>query len=228
MNPMSYTSDVAEQVVQITLDGAKTALRVAGNAAVSITELLTAVLQNQQQTPGQTQFVQALKDGPDMRVFAIRDADLVSFVQEAKAYGIPYYTLRSERSADSEVIYLLTPEADSARVDRILERSCPDPAMPESPGPSTEPEQSAPEPRRDVFEEILRSGAENPTAARNGSGAPSAPSSRSGNASRSETDRPSVREALARIREEQRLLRKQQEQQRRARSRARREQEAER
>ena len=218
MNPMSYTSDVAEQVVQITLDGAKTALRVAGNAAVSITELLTAVLQNQQQTP----------DGPDMRVFAIRDADLVSFVQEAKAYGIPYYTLRSERSADSEVIYLLTPEADSARVDRILERSCPDPAMPESPGPSTEPEQSAPEPRRDVFEEILRSGAENPTAARNGSGAPSAPSSRSGNASRSETDRPSVREALARIREEQRLLRKQQEQQRRARSRARREQEAER
>ena len=83
---MSYSGDAAEQVVRMSLEGAEVAARITGQGAKEIALLLYAVLKDQKKTKGKTRLTNMLKSGKELKVFAVKDEDLVKFCKEAKRY----------------------------------------------------------------------------------------------------------------------------------------------
>ena len=76
---MSYSGDAAEQVVRMSLEGAEVAARITGQGAKEIALLLYAVLKDQKKTKGKTRLTNMLKSGKELKVFAVKDEDLVKF-----------------------------------------------------------------------------------------------------------------------------------------------------
>ena len=97
---MSYSGDAAEQVVRMSLEGAEVAARITGQGAKEIALLLYAVLKDQKKTKGKTRLTNMLKSGKELKVFAVKDEDLVKFCKEAKRYGILYCVLKDRDASD--------------------------------------------------------------------------------------------------------------------------------
>ena len=120
---MNESSQVAEQVVHITLNGLEIAIRLTGVAAKNIGALLVAALSQKNQTMGKTQLVNMLRSGKPLKVFSIQQKELKLFAQQARRYGI-LYTVLKERTANSPLsnIDIIVREEDGARLQRIVER----------------------------------------------------------------------------------------------------------
>ena len=120
---MNEGSQVAEQVVRMTLNGLEFAIRLTGSAAKNIGALLVAVLSQKEQTMGKTRLVNMLRSGKPLKVFSIQQKDMKTFVQQAKRYGI-LYTVLKERTGNSPLadIDIIVREEDGARLQRIIER----------------------------------------------------------------------------------------------------------
>ena len=67
----SYSSDAAEQVVRMTLEGSEVALKLAGSGAKQLAILLYAVLRDQKKTKGKMRLTNMLRSGKELKVFAI-------------------------------------------------------------------------------------------------------------------------------------------------------------
>ena len=83
----TYSSDAAEQVVRMTLEGTEVAVRLAGNGAKQLAVLLYAVLKDQKKTKGKIRLTNMLRSGKELKVFAVKDQDVTRFCTEAKKYG---------------------------------------------------------------------------------------------------------------------------------------------
>lgn len=118
---MSYSGDAAEQVVRMSLEGAEVAARITGQGAKEIALLLYAVLKDQKKTKGKTRLTNMLKSGKELKVFAVKDEDLVKFCKEAKRYGILYCVLK-DRDASDGITDVMVRAEDASKVNRIFER----------------------------------------------------------------------------------------------------------
>ena len=119
---MSYnTSDAAEQVVRMSMDGAEVALRVAGKGAEKLAVLLYAILKDQKRTKGKIRLANLLRSGKELKVFAVRDRDLQKFCTEAKKYGV-LYTVLKDRDADDGLTDIMVRAEDASKINRIFER----------------------------------------------------------------------------------------------------------
>ncbi len=118
---MSGSSEAADQVVKMTLEGTETALRLAGSGAKHAAALLYGVLKDSGKSSGKTRLSGLLKSGKELRVFAVRDGDLRTFCAEAKRYGVLYTVLR-DRNASDGVTDVLVRSEDAGKVSRIFER----------------------------------------------------------------------------------------------------------
>ena len=117
----STSSDAAEQVVRISMDGAEFALKVAGTGAVKLTALLYAVLKDQKRTKGRIRLTNMLKNGEELSVFAVRDQDMQKFCTEARKYGV-LYTVLKDRDANDGYTDLMVRAKDAGKISRIIER----------------------------------------------------------------------------------------------------------
>jgi len=173
---MSYSGDAAEQVVRMSLEGAEVAARITGQGAKEIALLLYAVLKDQKKTKGKTRLTNMLKSGKELKVFAVKDEDLVKFCKEAKRYGILYCVLK-DRDASDGITDVMVRAEDASKINRIFER----------------------------FELTTVDKArvkENPTPARRSKSRPSEPISKpSGPTERESSERPSVRQVIRDIRQ---------------------------
>lgn len=119
---MSSTStDAAEQVVRISMDGAEFALRVAGSGAKQVAVLLYAILKDQRRTKGRIRLANMLRSGKELRIFAIRDQDLQKFCSEARKYGV-LYTVLKDRDAEDGLTDLMVRAEDASKINRIIDR----------------------------------------------------------------------------------------------------------
>ena len=73
----TYSSDAAEQVVRMTLEGTEVAIRLAGNGAKQLAILLYAVLKDQKKTKGKIRLTNILRSGKELKVFAVKDQDVM-------------------------------------------------------------------------------------------------------------------------------------------------------
>lgn len=173
---MSYAGDAAEQVVRMSLETGEVAVRLAGSGAKQVAVMLYAILRDQEKSRGKARLSQMLRSGKELKVFAVRDADLKRFCVEAKKYGVLYCVLKDRNAKDGNTDILVRAE-DASKINRIFERF-------------------------ELTTVDKAKGKENPTPARTEKSHPSEPiSKRSGPAERNSSDRPSVRQAIRDIRQ---------------------------
>ena len=119
---MSYSSgEAAEQVVRMTLNGVEVAAKISGKAAERLAVLLYAVLKDQKKTRGKTRLNSMLRSGKELKVFAIGDRDLEKFCREAKKYGILYCVLKDKTASDGHTDVFVRAE-DASKINRIFDR----------------------------------------------------------------------------------------------------------
>ena len=62
-----------------------------------------------------------LKSGKELKVFAVKDTDLQKFCEEAKKYGVLYCVLK-DRDASDGLTDIMTRAEDASKINRIFDR----------------------------------------------------------------------------------------------------------
>ena len=120
---MNTSSDAAEQIVRMSLQGAEVALKITGSGAKNIAAMLIAIAKDQQKVKGKTSLTNMLKSGRPLKVFSIRESDLKKFTEEAKRYGVLFSAIveKNGKNADG-MIDVMVKEEDAGKINRIVER----------------------------------------------------------------------------------------------------------
>ena len=118
---MNQSSDAAEQIVRMSLQGFEVAARVTGSGAKDIAALLLAVMKDKKKTAGKTNLVNMLKSGKELKVFSVKQEDFKKFTEEAKRYGVLYTALINKKAKDG-VTDILVKAEDASKINRIVQR----------------------------------------------------------------------------------------------------------
>lgn len=119
---MNASSDAAEQIVRISLNGMEVAAKITGKAAVEVANMLYAVMKDQKKTKGKTRLENLISTGKPLSVFCLKSEDFTCFQKEAKRYGVLYYAVRNQRSDTDNVVDIMVKLEDASRMNRIIER----------------------------------------------------------------------------------------------------------
>ena len=118
---MNTSSEAAEQVIRISLQGIEVAARLSGSGAKNIAALLVAIAKDKQKVRGKTTLTNMLKSGRPLKVFSIKTDDLKKFSEEAKRYGVLFSAIVEKNNKDG-MIDIMTKEEDASKINRIVER----------------------------------------------------------------------------------------------------------
>ena len=118
---MSYSGEAADQVVRLSLNGVEVAAKLSGSAAKQLAIMIYAILKDQKKTKGKIRLTNMLRSGKELKVFAVKDGDLQKFCEEAKKYGVLYCVLKDKNATDGITDIMVRAE-DAAKVNRILTR----------------------------------------------------------------------------------------------------------
>ena len=117
------TSESADELVKIYLEGLETVLRISGTGAKNIAMALIAMSKERTQTKGKTRLTNMLKSGKPLDIFTIKAEDLKKFSKEAKKYGILYCALANKKNNKIDgMVDIMVREEDGAKLNRISER----------------------------------------------------------------------------------------------------------
>lgn len=120
---MNTSSDAAEQIVRMSLQGAEVALKITGSGAKNIAAMLIAIAKDQQKVKGKTSLTNMLKSGRPLKVFSIRESDLKKFIEEAKRYGVLFSAIVEKNGNNADgMIDVMVKEEDAGKINRIVER----------------------------------------------------------------------------------------------------------
>ena len=117
------SSDAAEQVVKIYLEGVEVALKISGEATKNIVAAIYAIAKDKNRTKGKVRLTNMLKSGKDLKIFSIKKYELEKFSKEAKRYGVLYCALLDKKNKDTDdVVDIMVRSEDAPKVNRIVER----------------------------------------------------------------------------------------------------------
>ena len=120
---MNTSSDAAEQIVRLSLEGFEVAAKVSGSGAKNIAVLLYTILKDKQKTAGKTTLTNMLKSGKELKVFSVKANEFEKFTQEAKRYGVLYSALINKKDKHLDgVVDIMVRAEDAAKINRIVER----------------------------------------------------------------------------------------------------------
>ncbi len=117
------SSESAEAVVKMVLQGSEVALKIGGTGTKEALIMLYAVLNGSQKVKGKTKLTTMLKSGKELKIFSLKQEDLKKFTEEAKKYGILFCVLmdKREKSPDGLVDVMVRTE-DSYKINHIVDR----------------------------------------------------------------------------------------------------------
>jgi hypothetical protein len=121
---MSTSSDSAEQIVRLSLEGVEVVAKISGVAAKNIAVALYTIMNNKQgKTKGKARLNTMLRTEKDIKIFSIKSEDLKTFYKEAKSYGILYCALINRRNKDLDgAVDIMVRATDAPKINRIIER----------------------------------------------------------------------------------------------------------
>ena len=99
------SSESAEAIVRMTLQGSEVALKIAGSGTKELMIMLYTILNGQQKVKGKTTLTNMLKSGKELKVFSVKQEDLRKFTQEAKRYGVLFNVLMDRRNNNPDGIF---------------------------------------------------------------------------------------------------------------------------
>ena len=118
---MNTSSDAAEEIVKIYIQGIEVAARLSGSGAKNFAAILVAIAKDQQKVKGKTHLTNMLKSGRPLKVFSIKTDDLKKFTEEAKRYGVLFSAIVEKNNYDG-MVDIMTKEEDASKINRIVER----------------------------------------------------------------------------------------------------------
>lgn len=120
---MNSSSDAAESIVRMSLQGIEVAAKLTGSGAKNVGALVYTILKDNKQTKGKTTLTNMLKSGKPSKVFSVKQDELKKFVEEAKRYGVLYCVLfdKKHKSPDG-IVDIMVREEDASKINRIVER----------------------------------------------------------------------------------------------------------
>jgi len=120
---MNSSGDAAESIVRMSLQGTEVALRITGSATKNIIAALYALSQDKQKVKGKTKLENLLKSGKELKVFSLKEEDLKKFTEESKRYGVLFCALIDKKhgSIDGMVDVMVRAE-DASKINRIVEK----------------------------------------------------------------------------------------------------------
>lgn len=117
------SSDSAEELIKIYLDGIGFTLRIAGEGSKNLIVFLMAMSKDNKQTKGKTRLTNMLKTGKELKIFTIKAENLKKFSEEAKKYGILYCVLADKKNEKIDgMVDIMVRQEDASKVNRIAER----------------------------------------------------------------------------------------------------------
>lgn len=119
---MNTSGDAAESIVRMSLQGFEVAVRLSGGGAKNIAALLVAILKDKQQTKGKTRLTNMLKSGKELKVFTVKEEDLKKFTEEAKRYGVLFCALKSKGKSVDGMVDIMVRAEDASKINRIVDR----------------------------------------------------------------------------------------------------------
>lgn len=223
---MNTGGEAAEQIVRMSLNGVEVAAKITGAGAKELATMIYAILKDQKKTKGKTRLTSMLRSEKPLKVFAVKDSELELFCREAKKYGVLYCVLKDKDAKDGLTDIMVRAD-DASKINRIFERfnlatvnvgevrSEIERAKQQQQqgGELPQPERTSMEALEDAFVDQLMAKppnaqehqTQNPTEGRVAKSRQSEPTSKpKGGVIRDKADpRPSVREELKKIRDEQ-------------------------
>lgn len=211
---MDTSGQAAEMMVRYAMEGMEYTLKLTGKGTERLAAVLMALSKDQQKNKGKTTLNALLKSQKELKVFTIPENRLKDFAKESKRYGVLYCVLKEKKSSKDSLCDVLVRAEDAAKINRIVERlELNQVAVVAQEQPMSEPDKLDQEIRaaEDLLKQILTPSEQqqaNPTSARMEalltSGHGFTP-----NAEDIELlappQKPSVRETLEKIRQEQQL-----------------------
>lgn len=117
------SSDSAEELVKIGLEGTEVAFRLVGEGAKNIIVMIHAIMQDNKQTKSKMNLTNILKANKPLNIFPIRAEDLAKFSKEAKKYGVRYCALTNKKDSKIDgIVDVMVFEEDAPKINRIVER----------------------------------------------------------------------------------------------------------
>lgn len=117
------SSDSAEELIKIYLDGIRFTLLIAGEGSKNFIAFLIAMTKDNKQTKGKTRLTNMLKTGKELKIFTIKAENLKKFSEEAKKYGILYCVLADKKNEKIDgMVDIMVRQEDASKVNRIAER----------------------------------------------------------------------------------------------------------
>ena len=120
---MDGSGEAVERVVRISMDGAEHALRIAGNGAKALGELLAALLKEENRTRGAMQLRNMIRTGKELKVFTLSGEQFKQFKADVKDFGVTYCALRNKESGKDGLMEIMVKAEDASKVHRIFERN---------------------------------------------------------------------------------------------------------
>ena len=120
---MNTSSDAAEQIVRMSLEGFQVTAKIAGSGAKDIAALLVAIMKDKHKTAGKTNLTNMLKSGKELKVFSVKADEFKRFTEEAKRYGVLYSALINKKTKMNDgIIDIMVRAEDASKINRIVER----------------------------------------------------------------------------------------------------------
>ncbi len=120
---MNISSDAAEQLVRISLQGIEVAAKITGSGAKNVAVMLYAIAKDQQKIKGKTKLSNMLKSGKELKVFSIRQEDIKKFTEESKRYGVLFSAIVDKKNINTDgMIDIIVRAEDAGKINRIVNR----------------------------------------------------------------------------------------------------------
>ena len=118
---MNTSGDAAETIFKMYLEGTEFLLKTGGSLTKNCIAGLYALSKDQKKSKGKTTLNKMLKSGKELKIFTIRKEDLELFQKEAKRYGVLFTALFDKKNPDGKVDIMCRAE-DAAKINRIVNR----------------------------------------------------------------------------------------------------------
>lgn len=117
------SSQAAEEIVKMSLDGFEVAARITGKGAERIAVALYTMAKDKQMTKGKTNLNNMLKSGSPLQIFSIKENELSKFHEQSKQYGVLYTALFDKKHPNKDgLVDIMVRAEDAPKVNRIVER----------------------------------------------------------------------------------------------------------
>lgn len=117
------SSEAAEEIVKLSLEGFEVAARITGTGAKNIAVLIYTLASQKNKTKGKMKLNNMLKSGSPLQIFSLKNDQLEKFHEESKKYGVLYTALVDKKHPDPDgLVDIMVRAEDAPKVNRIVER----------------------------------------------------------------------------------------------------------